>query len=155
MLKYYRKDVCFQEVPNEISLSFSIAGCPHNCKNCSWKGTIEKEEQKNLTNQTYSMFLNKYKGLASCVLFLGGEWEQEDLIYKLKMAKEKGYKTCLYTGCNFQQISEELKSNLDFIKVGPYMPEKGGLNNPNTNQKFIDLINNKILNNYFIRQEVF
>lgn len=155
MLQYYRKDICFQEVPNEISISFSIAGCPHNCKNCSWKNTIDKEEKKNLTNTIYSMFLNKYKGLASCVLFLGGEWEQEDLICKLKMAKEKGYKTCLYTGCNLSQISEQLKQNLDFIKVGPYIEEKGGLSNPNTNQKFIDLINNKILNKYFTHQEAF
>lgn len=155
MLQYYRKDVCFQEVPNEISLSFSIVGCPRNCKNCSWKNTINKEKKKNLSNSTYSMFLNKYKGLASCVLFLGGEWEEEDLINKLKMAKEKGYKTCLYTGCELNQISNNLKSNLDFIKVGSYIEELGGLSNPNTNQRFIDLINNKILNNYFVRQEVF
>lgn len=151
MLKYYRKDVCFQEVPNEISLSFSIVGCPHNCKNCSWKNTVENEEKHDLTDSVYSSFLNKYNGLASCILFLGGEWEQEDLVRKLKMAKKNGYKTCLYTGHELTQVSDELKKELDFIKVGPYIEEKGGLNNPNTNQRFIDLTNNKILNKYFIR----
>lgn len=151
-LYFYTKNVVFQEVPNEISLSFSIAGCPRNCKNCSWKNEMNDERPKQLTNSLYNRYLNKYQGLASCVLFLGGEWNQQDLINKLKMAKQKGYKTCLYTGCLLNEISDELKNNLDFIKVGPYIEEKGGLNNPNTNQRFIDLVNNKILNKYFIHQ---
>lgn len=154
MLKYYRKDICFQEVPNEISLSFSIAGCPKKCKNCSWKNSNNYKDTKTLEDKVYVELLNKYKGFASCVLFLGGEWET-DLIEKLKKAKDNGFKTCLYTGSELAQISNEIKNNLDYIKVGPYIEEKGGLNSQNTNQKFIDLKNNKILNNYFIRKEVF
>ena len=34
-----------------------------------------------------------------------------------------------------------------------YIEERGGLANPNTNQRFIDLHTNKILNNYFVKQE--
>lgn len=155
MLNYLKKSVCFQEVPNEISLTFSIAGCPRHCFNCSWKSIEKQEQAKPLTNSVYSRFLNKYKGLASCVLFLGGDWETQDLITKLKMAKEKGYKTCLYTGCEMNLVHEDIKNNLDFIKVGPYVEELGGLNSPKTNQRFIDLVHNVILNKLFIQQGAF
>lgn len=155
MLNYLKKDVCFQEVPNEISLTFSIAGCPNRCPNCSWKSSEIQETAKPLTNSVYSRFLNKYKGLASCVLFLGGDWDTQDLITKLKMAKERGYKTCLYTGCEMNLVHPDIKTNLDFIKVGPYIEELGGLTSPKTNQKFIDLVHNTILNNLFIQQGAF
>lgn len=150
-LYFYTKNVVFQEVPNEISLSFSIAGCKNNCKNCSWKNCDIKA--KKLTDSLYKSFLHKYKGYISCILFLGGEWNSEDLINKLKLAKEYGFKTCLYTG--LYDVDNKIKENLDYLKVGPYIEELGGLNSLKTNQKFFDLINNKILNNYFVHQEAF
>lgn len=146
-LYYYTSDVVFQEVPNEISLSFSIAGCKNNCKNCSWKNI--KIEKKQLTEDLYMNMLKKYKGLVSCILFLGGEWNKDALIKNLKLAKSMGYKTCLYTG--LYDISNDIKNNLDYLKTGPYIEELGGLDNINTNQKFLDLKTNKILNNYFIK----
>ena len=121
-LSFYTKNIFFQEVPNEISLSFSIAGCKNNCKNCSWKNLNYKEHL--LTDSLYNSLLNKYKGLASCVLFLGGEWNPRALVKALKQAKTKGYKTCLYTGLN--DVSDEIKANLDYLKVGPYVEELGG-----------------------------
>lgn len=155
MLKYFREDIVFQEVPNEISISFSICGCPRKCKNCSWKNTINLGEKHILTDNKFKSTLKKYSGLATCVLFLGGEWEEEDLINKLILAKKSGYKTCLYTGCDLNQVSLSIKENLDFIKVGQYVESLGGLSSPTTNQRFIDLVSGKILNNYFVRKEAF
>ena len=31
-------------------------------------------------------------------------------------------------------------NNFDYIKIGPYIEEKGGLSNPNTNQKLYKII---------------
>lgn len=152
MLKYYTKQVVFQEVPDEVSLSFSIAGCPLNCKGCSWKSAINDIPTTELDDKSYKEFLNHYKGLVSCVLFLGGEWDKEDLINKLKLAKEEGYKTSLYTGLNFEEVDFSILPFLDFIKVGRYVESLGGLNSKNTNQRFIDLKNNKILNYKFIKE---
>lgn len=148
-LYFYTKDVVFQEVPNEISLAFSIAGCKNNCKNCSWK--FLESTKKELTDDLYQSLLEKYKGTVSCILFLGGEWNEDNLISKLKLAKQNGFKTCLYTGQN--DVSSSIKTNLDYLKIGPYVEELGGLDSPKTNQKFFDLVHNKILNNYFIHQE--
>ena len=150
-LYFYTKNVVFQEVPNEISLAFSIAGCKNNCKNCSWKSF--DISPKELTDDLYEELLEKYKGTVSCILFLGGEWNKDHLINNLKKAHQFGYKTCLYTGQ--EDVTKDIKDNLDFIKVGPYIEEKGGLNNPNTNQRFFDLKTNQLLNKYFIHQEAY
>ena len=49
-LNYTTEQITFQEVPNEISLSFLIAGCPLKCKGChsadSWRATSEAHKAR-------------------------------------------------------------------------------------------------------------
>lgn len=154
MLRIFNKSVVLQEVPNEISLAFTVAGCPLNCPNCSWKNTIEQLKSSELDDKIYKNLLDKYKGFVSCILFMGGEWDKKDLINKLVIAKEYKFKTCLYTGLELDNIDNEIIQNLDYIKVGHYDEKLGGLDSINTNQKFIDLKSNKILNKFFIKQRM-
>lgn len=154
MLKFYSKQVVFQEVPNEISISFSIAGCPLKCPGCSWKTAVSSMLEKQLTDEYYYKALEEYKNLASCVLFYGGEWDKQDLIHKLQIAKSMNYKTCLYTGLTFEKVDKEIIDNLDYIKVGPYIAALGGLDSPKTNQKLINLKTNEIMNHYMIRNVI-
>lgn len=153
MLKYYTKQVVFQEVPNEISVSFSIAGCPNNCKGCSWKNAIQFLKEKELTDEYYYDILQQYKNLASCILFLGGEWDSPDLVNKLRTAQEQGYKTCLYTGLDLGKVKPEIMKHLDYIKVGPYIANLGGLSERTTNQKFINVKTGEIMNHYFVKSK--
>ena len=88
--------------------------------------------------------------MISCVLFMGGEWEEEDLIKKLKIAEDNGLNTCLYTG--MEDVSDEIKNHLTWLKTGAWIAELGGLDNPKTNQKFIEVKTNKLLNHYFVKQ---
>lgn len=154
MLKFYSKQVVFQEVPNEISISFSIAGCPLKCPGCSWKTAVSSMLEKQLTDEYYYKALEEYKNLASCVLFYGGEWDKQDLIHKLRIAKSMNYKTCLYTGLTFEKVDKEIIDNLDYIKVGPYIAALGGLDSPKTNQKLINLKTNEIMNHYMIHNAI-
>ena len=87
--------------------------------------------------------------MISCVLFMGGEWEEEDLINKLKTAEDNGLNTCLYTG--MEDVSNEIKNHLTWLKTGPWIAELGGLDSSETNQKFIEVKTNKLLNHYFIK----
>lgn len=80
---------------------------------------------------------------------MGGEWDEEALIQKLRLAKKYGYKTCLYTGREW--VSDRIIAELNFIKTGPFIADKGGLDKPDTNQRFIDLDHNIILNHKFIK----
>lgn len=154
MLKFYSKQVVFQEVPNEISVSFSIAGCPLKCPGCSWKTAISSMIEKELTDEYYCKALREYKNLASCVLFYGGEWDKQDLINKLKIAKSLGYKTCLYTGLIFEKVDKDIIQELNYIKTGPYIASLGGLDSPTTNQRLVNLETNEVLNHYMVRNAI-
>ena len=79
---------------------------------------------------------------------MGGEWTKE-LIPMLKYINSENIKTCLYTGSN--DVSDEIKSQLTFLKTGRFIKELGGLDSENTNQKFINLKTKEILNYKFIK----
>ncbi|KGJ90496.1 anaerobic ribonucleoside-triphosphate reductase activating protein [Thalassotalea sp. ND16A] len=144
--------IVFQEVPNEISLCFSITGCQVGCKGCHSTELWNKNFGQPLTNTAFIHWLNKYQGLISTVLFMGGEWQQHHLIEKLIIAKHLGLKTCLYTGEN--AVDDEISKHLTYAKVGKWDPQRGGLNTPGTNQKFIELSTGNSLNHLFIKKGI-
>lgn len=146
-MKLYNFFTSLQEVPDNLSLCFSFAGCPHHCKNCSW--------QNETTFTEYSLkdikeIINKYAFYVSCVCFLGGEWEK-DFIELLGYCKNLKLKTCLYTGL-VEMRDIEILSKLDFIKLGPYQESYGGLSNKNTNQVFLEVKTGKRLNHLFVKE---
>jgi len=144
--------VVFQEVPNEISLCFSITGCKVGCKGCH---STELWQEKNgiaLSNQSFIQWLKKYQGLISCVVFFGGEWQSSALIEKLLIAKNFGLKTCLYSG--EKHISLNISQRLDFLKTGAWQPNLGGLDSITTNQIFRDMRTGKKLNHLFTKNNI-
>lgn len=139
-LNYTTEQITFQEVPNEISLSFLIAGCPLKCKGChsadSWRVTSETNEVNKasetikskthpinsnariqLTNEYLENRIKQYQDMISCVLFLGGEWEIEKLIELLQTVKNTNpsLKTCLYTGLELDEIVEFIKQEINEV----------------------------------------
>ena len=168
--------ITFQEVKDEISLSFLIAGCPLRCKGChsadSWSETSRKPIKQELDYHYLKERIKKYKGMISCVLFLGGEWHYEtlkDLLIQVKQDYSE-LKTCLYTGLDLTELYEmekqygidrqahyEISGNelivkntktqdsildyLDYIKVGRWIEELGGLDSEKTNQRFYKIRN--------------
>ena len=137
-MNYSYPQVVLQEVPDEISLALSISGCPLRCKGCHSTETYELSFGQELTISVLDTLLLKHKHI-SCVLFYGGEWDSFTLIKFLKYIKSKNLKTCLYTGYEFEDISNLILENLDYIKVGKYKKQLGGLASNNTNQRFIKL----------------
>jgi anaerobic ribonucleoside-triphosphate reductase activating protein len=144
---YYDFQVVLQEVPGEISLCFSISGCNLHCEGCHSPFLWKEGNGNLLTENVYTSLLNKYKNLATCVLFMGGEWHEEELINMLQLAKKQDLKTCLYTGEEF--ISEAIKNELTFLKTGKWEQKIGGLEKNSTNQKFINVKTNQKLNYLF------
>lgn len=148
-MHYYNVQVLLKEVPGEISICFSICGCKLFCKGCHSPFLWNEKNGKILTKIIFKKILYKYYGYASCVLFMGGEWYKKELIYFLKYAQKKGYKTCLYTG--EERIDKNFTLHLNWVKTGKWMPELGGLDSPITNQRFINLDTNKIANHLFLK----
>lgn len=138
-MRFSYPQIHLQEVPGEISLALSISGCSLKCKGCHSTETWDKNFGTELTIDELNRLILKNEGI-SCVLFYGGEWEPEELVTYLKYVKSKNLKTALYSGLdNIEDISENIRNNLDYLKIGKFIEELGGLNSENTNQRIIKL----------------
>lgn len=143
-LKYLGYAIVFEEVPDEISIAFNISGCEHRCEGChskylwDYSGKYIKDDLENI--------IKKYEGLITCVCFLGGDQNIDELIELCLAVKKLNLKTCVYSGENSANKFMRLINNdlLDYLKIGEYMSKYGGLKSKHTNQKMYS-ITNKIM----------
>ena len=143
-LNYSAEQIVWQEVPGEVALAYTITGCPVGCKGCHSVDSWPVGSGSPLTQEHLQLQLQKYRGLISCVLFLGGEWQPTALLKLLKQVKTEGLETCLYTG--YENVSLALREQLTYLKTGPWIAARGGLESPTTNQRFYDLRTQQLLN---------
>lgn len=141
--------VVMQEVPGEVSLCFSVSGCPLRCEGCHSPFLWKEGNGEKLTTEYFEEILNRYSSLATCVLFMGGEWHCKELIHFLKIARQYQFNTCLYTGED--AIDSDLMSQLTWVKLGRWDHTRGGLDQKSTNQRFIEVKTKKVLNDLFIK----
>lgn len=142
----YSTYISIHEVPGEVAIILNISGCKNNCKGC------HSPELRTLIGCPLSLehvnfLLNRYKNLITCICFMGGDAHPEELQEYLRLAKAQHYKTCLYTAK--EELSFELEALLDYVKLGPYVEEKGGLDSITTNQVFLKLPQKNNLNHLF------
>ena len=139
--------IVHQEVPGELSLCFSISGCKLRCSGCHSPFLWKEKQGLLLTKERLLNKLKTYQDYASCLLFMGGEWHESELVEYLRMGKKMGYKTCLYTGED--HVSDNIRKELTWLKTGRWIPKLGGLESTTTNQKFIEVATNKTQNKLF------
>lgn len=151
-LRFTVERVVWLEVPGEVSLAFTISGCPLRCKGCHSSESRNPNAGQLLTEEYFLARLQQYQGLISCVLFLGGEWQPTELIHLLRIAREQQLNTCLYTG--FEIIAPDLLPYITYLKTGPWVAELGGLDSPTTNQRFTDLRTQENLNYKFLKNSI-
>lgn len=137
MLKYTNAEVVFQEFPDETTLAFNISGCPIHCKGCHSKFLWE-DVGTPLTIPNIYKELKLHDGI-TCIGFMGGD-NDRDLLNAIITVIKKEYpnlKIGWYTGeDNYDGVN---LAYLDYIKVGPYIQELGGLTNKNTNQRMYQI----------------
>lgn len=148
-LRFVSEQIVWQEVPGETSLAYMISGCPLRCVGCHSADAWDEKKGVALSEEYFKSKLLQYRGYITCVLFLGGEWNEDALYKLLQIAKLQQLQTCLYSG--YENVSVELRSQLTYLKTGPWLPTLGGLSSPTTNQKIIDLRNQQLLNEQFRR----
>lgn len=132
-MRFDKQSVVFQEVPDEISLAFTITGCVLRCAGCH-SPHLRLDMGTPLTEELFSEIVDEHLGYVSCVLFMGGEQDKRTLIKLLKIARDKGLKTCLYSGLNM--VGKSILEHLDYVKLGCWMSHLGGLDSKTTNQRF-------------------
>lgn len=131
MLKYVDTLVSFQEVPDEISLCINISNCPNNCPGCH-SSYLKDDVGIPLTYVELMQLISQNQGI-SCVCFMGGDKEPWEVQRLAQRVKEEGLKAAWYSGKS--EIPEDIRLvNFDYVKLGPYIEEKGPLNSRNTNQ---------------------
>ena len=145
MIKYVSYAVTFAEVPDEVCLTIQISNCPHRCEGCH-SAYLQKDIGDDLERDLPDL-LEKYQGRVTCVCFMGTGKDMAALARCVSYAKSAGFRTALYSGYTddeWLQIGFEyakdanllkLFANLDYLKTGPYIPYKGGLDSKITNQR--------------------
>ena len=131
-MKYLDYAITFSEFPDEIALCINISNCPFHCPGCH-SPELWEDRGKLLDEDNLSILIGKNPGI-SCVGFMGGE---PGAVNDLAKFIKDHWLLCVgwYTG--YSKIPKDINiNNFDYIKIGPYIKELGGLDNPNTNQKF-------------------
>ena len=136
-MKYLDYAVTFSEFPDEISLCINITHCPWRCKGCH-SPELRKDIGKELSYTELDKIIEKSHGI-SCVGLMGGDYDTSFINSLAFYIKDKypELKVGWYSGNSRLSDNIELKW-FDYIKLGPYDEEKGGLNNPNTNQRMYE-----------------
>lgn len=136
-MKYVDTLVSFSEIPDEITLCINISNCPNKCEGChsSW---LQENIGIELNNYELYDIINKNSGI-SCVCFMGGDSNPEEINDLAIKIKSKNLKVGWYSGNS--EISDKINiKNFDYIKIGPYLKDKGPLSDKNTNQKMYEII---------------
>lgn len=139
-MKTASEQICFQEIPDEISLSLYISNCPRHCEGCHspW---LHEDCGEDVMEKLPAL-LEQYKHLITCVLFMGGDDDKQiaDLKLALKFCRQYNIKTALYSGSDYFTTDNELLDLLDYLKVGSYKKEYGSLKEKTTNQRLYQKI---------------
>lgn len=139
MLRFLDCIESLAEVPDEISLYIPLTGCQIRCAECNSKWLWEFTGDE-LSTDKLSQLIADHKGI-TCIC-IGGGHDYDALNELFNYIKHNtDIKTCWYTGLNYIPKSLDLNA-LDFIKIGPYISEYGGLDSRDTNQKFFSINHN-------------
>ena len=139
MIKYVNSMVTFSEFPNEISLCINISQCPCNCPGCH-SSYLAEDIGEPLEELALHKLITENKGI-TCVGFMGGDIEPKSVNALAQYIKtEYNLKVGWYSGRNHLAPEIDLQY-FDYVKLGPYVEERGGLGNPNTNQIMLEIDN--------------
>lgn len=135
-MKCFNYDIVCQEIPEEITLALNISGCPNKCPGCHspW---LAGDGGVSLNENFLDLLIDKYMSGITCVCFMGGDQDPAEINRLASYIKEKYplLKTAWYSGLADLSVDIDVV-NFDYIKIGPYIEERGGLRSPDTNQKF-------------------
>lgn len=134
-MKYVNYGVVFQEIPGETTLAINISNCPVRCPGCHsqylWGDVGEELDICSLDD-----LIGKYKQDITCVCFMGGDADPETINLFAQHIKQhhQPLKVGWYSGYDSPSIWTNAV-NFDYIKLGPYIRQRGGLKSPATNQR--------------------
>ncbi len=133
MLRLASYDIVFQEIPGEVTLALNLSGCPNGCPGCH-SPHLQQETGEVLDDGLLDGLLERYGGSATCVCLMGGDGDPQQVARLAERIGKSGLKTAWYSGR--QELPEGFPvDRFDYLKLGPYRRELGGLRSATTNQR--------------------
>lgn len=148
MIKYKNYMVVFEEIPDKITLAVNITNCQNKCVGCHSPELRENIGNELTTNEIDKM-IKENDGI-NCFLFMGEGNDQEGLIRLMEYIRMTYplLSLALYSGR--EKVESQILQYLDFVKIGPFIPEYGPLNKETTNQKLFQVTHGLNRIDYFI-----
>lgn len=136
MLKFYNYDIVFSEIPDEVTLAVNLSNCPNRCEGCHspW---LQENCGDTFNEASIVSLLRKYGKLITCFCFMGGDREPDEVVRLAKWVHEISPKLKIgwYSGCNIDLQEIVSKKIFNYVKIGPYQENLGGLRSRSTNQR--------------------
>lgn len=140
-MKYVSTEVVFVEIPNEITLAINISGCKIRCPDCHSK-YLWDDIGDELTTDALNTVIEENDGV-SCVCFMGGKFNEIKKLLEFIQNNHPSLRAAWYTGESELPRDNGLLELLDYIKIGPYIKDKGGLDSKGTNQRMYEVVSDK------------
>lgn len=143
-MKFTNYDIVFREIPDETTLAINISGCPCHCPGCH-SSYLADDIGEELTYKSLMNMVNGNIGI-TCISFMGGDADPCYLNYlaELLRSSEPSLKIAWYSGR--QELSDKVDlKNFDYIKLGPYIEELGGLDKKTTNQVMYKVVGSDLV----------
>ena len=139
--KLYDVTTSFTEVPNRVSLCFWFSGCTSGCDGCHTPWLVEDVGKRTTTEEILET-IARYDGMINAVCCLGGYISViigcVDIVHQ-----QTDHTICWYTENQLKTVAVArggiLLFQLDYVKVGTYNKDLGGLGSKTTNQRFYAL----------------
>jgi anaerobic ribonucleoside-triphosphate reductase activating protein len=138
-MRFFDHSVTFREMPFNPSgsLTFFTGGqCKHECIGCSW-GNVKPKGYEWSEEYFKNVLLRKGEHTNAVCILGEGDHSFEEVFRYLKIAKDLGFITMLYTGYELEDVPQDILSILDYIKVGKW--EGKTLYEEGTNQRVYKL----------------
>lgn len=143
-MKFTNYDIVFREIPDETTLAINISGCPCHCPGCH-SSYLAEDIGEELTYESLMNMVNGNVGI-TCISFMGGDADPCYLnhLAELLRSSEPSIKIAWYSGR--QELSDKVNvKNFDYIKLGPYIEELGGLDKRTTNQVLYKVVGSDLV----------
>ena len=135
-------DIVFQEIPGEVTLALNLSNCPCHCPGCH-SPHLAEDIGEPLNDELMDGLIARYGSMITCVAFMGGDAEPEEVARWAEYSKDRGLKTAWYSGRtafprdprNPRNPRTPSQSAFDYVKLGPYIESLGGLKSEQTNQR--------------------
>lgn len=154
MLRYVSYNIVFQEIPGEVTLAVNLSNCPNGCKGCH-SSHLQQNIGEIFDEHVVNYLLDKYSNSITCFCFMGGDADPEKVenLSKFVLKKLEGkIKIGWYSGKN--KLPKKISvTNFNYIKLGPYIEKFGGLDKPETNQRFYKVDNGEIIDQTYLFQQ--